>query len=80
MVMSEVTLGRFETPAEVREFEKGKFELVHAGGMTIGRVTYEPGWKWSTHVGALTGAGDEPYVSIPVMGAGEYMHRGSGRL
>lgn len=23
--------------------------------MTIGRVTYEPGWKWSEHVGAGMG-------------------------
>ncbi len=37
-------------------FEKGKFEIVHMGKMTIGRATYEPGWKWSVHVGAATGA------------------------
>jgi quercetin dioxygenase-like cupin family protein len=85
--------------------------------MTIGRATYEPGWKWSVHVGAATGAkscavehmgmvvsgapqrrlddgrvfemeagdvfyiapghdswvvGDEPYVSIHLMGAEAY--------
>jgi len=53
--MFEVILKRFETPDEVREFEKGRFELVHIGGMTIGRATYAPGWKWSTHVGPLVG-------------------------
>jgi len=37
-------------------FEKGKFEIVHMGKMTIGRATYEPGWKWSVHVGAAIGA------------------------
>lgn len=47
---------RFESPDETRTFEKGLFEVVHLGGMTIGRATYQPGWKWSTHVGALTGA------------------------
>lgn len=47
----EVVLKRFEKPDEVRNFEKGRFELVHIGGMTIGRATYEPGWKWSEHVG-----------------------------
>ena len=26
------------------------------GGMTIGRATYEPGWKWSEHVGPAAGA------------------------
>ena len=46
-----VILKRFDTPDEVRVMEKGKFELVHIGGMTIGRATYEPGWKWSEHLG-----------------------------
>ncbi len=54
--MLDVILKRFEKPDEVRTFEKGKFELVSLGGMTIGRATYEPGWKWSVYVGALTGA------------------------
>lgn len=115
--MYEVILKRFEAPDEVRTFEKGKFGLVHIGGMTIGRATYQPGWKWSEHVGRATGAkscsvehvglvvsgrataamddgrviemktgdifyiepghdswvvGDEPYVSLHLMGAGDY--------
>jgi uncharacterized cupin superfamily protein len=51
----DVILKRFETPDEVRTFEKGKFELVTLGGMTIGRATYQPGWKWSEHVGRASG-------------------------
>ncbi|MEO5971892.1 MAG: cupin domain-containing protein [Sphingomicrobium sp.] len=51
----DVALKRFEAPDEVREFALGRFELVHLGGMTIGRVTYQPGWKWSEHVGAALG-------------------------
>ena len=54
--MLDVILKRFEEPDEVRVFEKGRFELVNVGGMTIGRASYEPGWKWSVHVGAATGA------------------------
>lgn len=46
---------RFESPDETRYFEKGKFEIVRLGAMTIGRATYEPGWKWSEHVGAQLG-------------------------
>ena len=42
---------RFELPDERRDFELGKFELVVLGEMTIGRATYQPGWKWSKHVG-----------------------------
>jgi quercetin dioxygenase-like cupin family protein len=51
-----VILKRFEKPDEVRVMQKGRFELVHLGGMTIGRATYEPGWKWSQHVGPSVGA------------------------
>jgi quercetin dioxygenase-like cupin family protein len=47
----DVILKRFETPDETRQMVKGKFELIHLGGLTIGRATYEPGWKWSEHVG-----------------------------
>jgi quercetin dioxygenase-like cupin family protein len=54
--MLEVILKRFEQPDEVRTFAKGQFEVVRLGGMSIGRATYEPGWKWSVHVGAATGA------------------------
>jgi quercetin dioxygenase-like cupin family protein len=51
----DVILRRFEQPDEVRTFEKGRFELVRIHGMTIGRATYEPGWRWSEHVGAASG-------------------------
>ncbi len=49
-VISHVLLKRFAAPDEIREFPKGRFELVRLGGVTIGRATYEPGWKWSEHV------------------------------
>lgn len=53
--MIEVILKRFEQPDEVTEFEKGRFETVTLGGMTVGRATYQPGWKWSRDVGADLG-------------------------
>lgn len=113
----DLLLKRFEQPDEVRTFEHGKFELVHAGKMVIGRASYEPGWKWSEHVGKASGdawcrvdhvgmvvsgraavrmddgrqvimspgdvfvvgpghdswvVGDEPYVSLHFLGAGDY--------
>ena len=52
----EVILRRFEKPDETRVMRKGKFELVRIGGLTIGRATYEPGWRWSEHVGPTVGA------------------------
>jgi ribosomal protein S18 acetylase RimI-like enzyme len=54
--MIDTILKSFDNPDEVRTFEKGKFEIVHIGGMTIGRATYQPGWRWSLHVGPKVGA------------------------
>ena len=48
-------LKRFEQPDEVRHMTKGRFEVVTIGGMTIGRSIYEPGWRWSKHVGPTVG-------------------------
>jgi quercetin dioxygenase-like cupin family protein len=56
MLPAEVILKRFESPDEVRQMELGRFEIVRIGGMTIGRATYQPGWRWSTHVGPGVGA------------------------
>ena len=47
-----VTLKRFDRPDEVREMARGRFEIVRLGGLTLGRATYEPGWKWSVDVGS----------------------------
>ena len=52
----DVILKRFESPDELREMEKGRFEIVRLGGVTIGRATYQPGWQWSLHVGPGAGA------------------------
>jgi quercetin dioxygenase-like cupin family protein len=52
----DIIIRRFERPDEVREMEKGRFELVRLGGLTIGRATYQPGWRWSEHVGPSVGA------------------------
>ena len=54
-ISMDVILRRFESPDETRLMQKGKFELVKIGGLTIGRATYEPGWRWSEHVGPTLG-------------------------
>ncbi len=53
--MDKVVVKRFGAPDERREFEKGGFELLHVGPMTLGRARYEPGWRWSLHVAPGTG-------------------------
>jgi hypothetical protein len=52
----ESVMKRFESPDETRVFPMGKLELVTLGGITIGRASYEPGWKWSEHVGPGVGS------------------------
>ena len=63
-------LKRFETPDETRAFEKGKFEIVKIGSMTIGRATYAPGWVWSRHVGAAVGASRCPVDHVGLVLSG----------
>jgi glyoxylate utilization-related uncharacterized protein len=113
----DLTLISLDDPVEVRTFEKGRFETYAVGPMTLGRASYEPGWRWSVHVGGTTGesscqvehvgyvvsgraavkmddgtervmepsqffyvppghdswvVGDEPYVSLHIMGSQDY--------
>lgn len=65
-----VMLKRFEQPDEVRVFEKGRFELVRFGSTVLGRATYQPGWKWSVHVGVKAGKSscDVEHVGIVLSG------------
>jgi hypothetical protein len=43
----------FATPDETRPFEFGKAEIVEIGGGAVGRLTLQPGWRWSKHVKPL---------------------------
>ena len=43
------------SPDEERVFEKGRVDLVNIGGGTVGRLTLEPGWRWSVHVKPIAG-------------------------
>ncbi len=70
MIATDVILKRFETPDESRAFDKGRFDVVTIGGMTLGRASYEPGWKWSEHVGKAMGKRycDVEHVGMVVSG------------
>jgi quercetin dioxygenase-like cupin family protein len=113
----DLTLIPLGSPTETRTFELGRFEVYDVGPLTLGRATYEPGWRWSQHIGAASGealcqvehvgyvlagaaavkmadgtervmragelfyvppghdswvVGDEPYVSLHIMGSESY--------
>jgi hypothetical protein len=57
-------------PDELRTFEHGKVELVTLGGITFGRATLLPGWKWSTSLKALvkTSSCQAPHLQYHVSG------------
>jgi hypothetical protein len=48
--MSQMEKKALSSPDEKRSFDKGQVELVTLGGVTFGRGTLQPGWKWSTCV------------------------------
>ena len=41
---------RLDAPDETRVFGKGKAEVVKLGDVSIFRLHYEPGWRWSEHI------------------------------
>jgi uncharacterized cupin superfamily protein len=45
----------FARPDEVRAFEHGRMEILNAGGGTVGRARFEPGWRWSRDVKPIAG-------------------------
>lgn len=68
--MNTVELRSFAKPDEIREFPKGRLELVKIGGITIGRAIFEPGWRWSTSVQPLakTKSCEAPHFQYQVSG------------
>lgn len=44
-----------DTPDEKHTFEHGDVQIVNLTGMTLGRATFRPGWRWSTDVKPLVG-------------------------
>lgn len=45
----------FSNPHEVREFPKGRLELITVNGVSFGKVVFQPGWRWSEHVKPIAG-------------------------
>jgi hypothetical protein len=60
----------FQKPDERREFSHGKVEVVSLGGVTFGRATFAPGWRWSTCVGPIAGTKscEAPHLNLHVSG------------
>lgn len=63
-------LKSFMKPDEVREFPKGRVEIIKIGGATVGRAIFEPGWRWSESVQpiAKTTSCEAPHFQYHVSG------------
>jgi len=68
--MAKMEVRSFSSPDEVRQFERGKLELVKIGGATVGLAVFQPGWKWSKHVKpiAKTKSCEAPHFQYQVSG------------
>jgi hypothetical protein len=53
--MSETLRKSLTKPDETRSFPKGKMEIVKLGDISVGKATFQPGWKWSESVKSIVG-------------------------
>jgi hypothetical protein len=71
-VMTRMEKKDMARPDEKRTFAKGEVDVVSLGGVTFGRATLQPGWKWSTCV--------KPIVKTESCQASHLQYHVSGRL
>jgi len=62
----------FATPDETREFQRGRAELLKIGGGEVGRLVFQPGWRWSNDV--------KPLAKTASCEAPHFQYHESGRL
>jgi hypothetical protein len=60
----------FQAPDETRAFPHGSAEILNIGGGQVGRLVFQPGWRWSTDVKpiAKTGSCEAPHLQYHVSG------------
>ena len=70
--MEKAQLKSSDKQDEIRDFPKGRLELIKVGGATIGRAIFNPGWRWSTSV--------QPVVKTKSCEAPHFQYHVSGIL
>ena len=63
------------SPDEKRSFPKGRNDIVNVGGVTVGRLTLEPGWRWSEHVKPQAGTSSCQVAHLVYVAAGRLASR-----
>jgi class 3 adenylate cyclase len=54
-LMPRLQFKSFANPDDVRDFPKGRGEVVKLDEATVGRGTWEPGWRWSVDLAPIMG-------------------------
>jgi hypothetical protein len=62
----------FRAPDETREFPNGQAEILKIGGGEVGRMVFQPGWRWSNDV--------KPIANTDSCEAPHFQYHVSGRL
>jgi hypothetical protein len=62
----------FTKPDELREFPRGRAEILKVGGGEVGRLVFEPGWRWSKDV--------QPIVRTKSCEAPHFQYHVAGKL
>jgi hypothetical protein len=62
----------FGEPDELREFPNGHAEILKVGDSEIGRLVFEPGWRWSNDV--------KPIARTPSCEAPHFQYHIAGKL
>lgn len=73
--MAGVQSRSFDSPDEVRTPDKTRVELVRMGGVTAGRLSFEPGWKWSDCVKPVAGTDTCGLRHVGIVQAGRLVVR-----
>jgi hypothetical protein len=60
----------FETPDDTRAFPNGRAEILNIGESEIGRLVFQPGWRWSNDVKPIAGTAscEAPHFQYHVSG------------
>jgi hypothetical protein len=60
----------FQAADETREFPHGRAKILNIGGGQVGRLVFEPGWRWSKDVKPIAGTGscEAPHFQYHVSG------------
>jgi hypothetical protein len=74
--MAGMTVKSFDSPDESRTPDKTTVDVVDLGGVKAGRITFQPGWKWSECIKPVAGTDScqAHHVGVVVSGTMHIVH------